>query len=69
MKSAARTRVIGAEISNLFEISKAYSQLGVLQDKEKQEEIWEARDSPLDSLESCGICDLKHSTDCCPSIP
>ena len=23
----------------------------------------------MDSLESCGICDLKHSTDCFPSLP
>ena len=69
LKFAARTRVIGAEINNLFEIPKADSQLGVLLDKEKQEEMREPRDSPLDSLESCGICDLKHSTDCCPSIP
>ena len=69
LKSAAKTRVLRTEINNLFEISKADSQLGVLQDKEKQEEIREARDFPLDSLESCGICDLNHSTDHCPSLP
>ena len=34
-----------------------------------QEEIREARDFPLDSLEGCGICDLNHSTDYCPSLP
>ena len=43
--------------------------MGVLQDKEKQEEIREARDFPLDSLESWSICDLNHSTDHCPSLP
>ena len=69
LKSAARTRVTRAEISNLFDISKADLQLGVLQDKKKQEEIREARDFPLDSLERCGICDLNHSTDHCPSLP
>ena len=31
--------------------------------------LTEARDFPLDSLESCGICDLNHSTDHCPSLP
>ena len=69
LKYAARKRVIGAEINNLFEIPKADSQLGVLQDTKKQEEIREARDFPLDSIESCGICDLNHSIDHCPSLP
>ena len=69
LKSAAKTRVLQAEINNLFKISKADSQSVVLQDKEKQEEIREARDFPLDNLESCGICDLNHSTDHCPSLP
>ena len=69
LKSAAKTRVLRAEISNLFKISKADSQSVVFQDKEKHEEIREARDFPLDSLESCGICDLNHSTDHCPSLP
>ena len=55
LKSTAKTRVLQAEISNLFEISKADSQSGVLQDKEKQEEIREVRDFPLDSLEICDI--------------
>ena len=75
MKSVAKTRVLQVEISNLFENSSGgindslNSELVILQDKEKQEEIREARDFPLDSLESCGICDLNHSTDHCPSLP
>ena len=68
LKYVVRTRVIGAEINDLFEILKADSKLGVLQDKEKQEEIREVRDFPLDSIESCGVCNLKRSMDCCPSI-
>ena len=35
LKSVARTRVIGAEINNLFQIPKADSQLGVLKNNEK----------------------------------
>ena len=43
-KSATKTRVLWVDINNLFEISKFDSELGVLQDKEKQEEITKARD-------------------------
>ena len=35
LKSAAKTRVWRAEISNVFKNPKSDSQLGVLQDKEK----------------------------------
>ena len=35
LKSAAKIRVLRVEISNLFDISKADLQLGVLKDKEK----------------------------------
>ena len=75
LKSATKTRVLRDEISNLFENSNGdinnslNSELVILQNKKKQEKIRESRDFPLDSLESCGICDLKHSIDCCPSIP
>ena len=69
LKYAARPGVIGAQINNLFEISKVDSQLGILQDKKNHEEIREATDFPLDSFERCGICDLNHSIDHCPSLP
>ena len=69
LKSIVKTRVLWAEISNVFKNPNIDLQLGVLQDKEKQEEIREVRDFPLDSLESCGICDLNHSIDHCPSLP
>jgi hypothetical protein len=85
-KSAAKTRVIGAEINNSIEnfkadiISSLNSQLDILKDKKKWEKPKEtvypwcqkkhlAMDCPLDSLIICGICDLSHSTDCCPSLP
>ena len=56
------------------------SQLGVLHVRENHEEFEEtvfprcqkkhlAMDFPLDSLTICGIYDLKHSTDCFPSLP
>ena len=64
--SAAKTRVLRSEISNLFDLSKADLQSSVLQNKEKKKEIREARDFPLDSLESCRICDLNNSTDIVP---
>ena len=86
MKSAAKTRVLQAEISNIFkhfnvDINDSLkSELNVLQVKEKHEEFEEivfprcqkkhlAMDCPLDSLTICGICDLNHSIDHCPSLP
>jgi hypothetical protein len=61
-------------------ISSLNSQLDILMDKEKWEEPNEnvfpryqkkhlAMDFPLESLIICGICDLIHSTDHCPSLP
>ena len=86
LKSTAKTRVLRAEISNVFKNSNAgindslNSKLVVLQVKEKHEEFEEivfprcqkkhiAMDFPLDSLTICGICDLNHSTYCCPFLP
>ena len=86
LKSTAKTRVVRAEIINLFENfnidinGSLNSQLGVLHIKEKHEEFEEttcpmcrkkhlAMDCPLDNLTICGICDLKHSMYCFPSLP
>lgn len=85
LKSAAGIGITKVEIGNLFEIFKTdiisslNSPMDILQvgkNKEFEEAFchqcqkkYLTKDCPLDSLRICALCSLKHSTDCCPSLP